>query len=394
MQPDQNPERLPEPDAASAEHSARVAQHLRERIEEAGGSLSFAEFMQQALYAPGLGYYAAGATKFGAAGDFVTAPEVSPLFGRVLARQCAEVLAIGGGGSILELGAGSGRLAVDVLSRLASLDALPEEYRILEVSPELTARQAETIAAAIPEHRERVRWLDGLPDAHRGVVIANEVLDALPVERFVRRESVRQLRVADADGELRSIEADAPPLLQDAVFAIEDDLCRALERGYTSEVSLGTAPWVADVVASLEQGAVLLFDYGLPRREHYAPDRHEGWLRCHFRHRAHNDPLILPGIQDITAWVDFTAVATAAVDSGAEIAGFVTQAAFLMNAGLDDEMALPADTPLERQLALSEQVKMLTLPGAMGEAFKCLGLSKGIDVPLTAFRHADRTHSL
>ncbi|MDJ0911511.1 MAG: SAM-dependent methyltransferase [Woeseiaceae bacterium] len=394
MQADEHPERLPEPDPASAEHSLKVAVHLREQIAEAGGTLSFAEFMQEALYAPGLGYYAAGATKFGAAGDFVTAPEVSPLFGRVIARQCAEVLDLTAGGAILELGAGTGRLAVDVLGRLKGIDALPEEYRILEVSPELSARQAETIKAEIPELLDRVRWLDALPDSHRGVVIANEILDALPVERFVRRESVRQLRVADRDGKLCFVEADAPPVLQEAVFAIEDDLSRALERGYTSEVSLGTGPWVADVVAALEKGAILLFDYGLPRREHYAPDRHDGWLRCHFRHRAHNDPLILPGIQDITAWVDFTSVATAAVDNGAEIAGFVTQAAFLMNAGLDAEMAFPTDAPLEQQIALSEQVKMLTLPGSMGEAFKCLGLSKGIDGPLTAFSHADRTHTL
>ena len=153
-------------------------------------------------------------------------------------------------------------------------------------------------------------------------------------------------------------------------------------------------PWISDLVSCLQTGAILLFDYGLPRREHYAPDRHEGWLRCHFRHRAHNDPLILPGIQDITAWVDFTAAASAAVDSGAEISGFVTQAAFLMNGGLNEEMAFPTDAPPEQQLALSEQVKMLTLPGAMGEAFKCLGLTKEFDQPLTAFAHADRTHAL
>ncbi len=393
MQADDRPEQLPEPDAASAEHSRRVAAHLRERIAEAGGSLSFAEYMQEALYAPGLGYYAAGATKFGAAGDFVTAPEVSPLFGRVLARQCAEILEHVGG-SVLELGAGTGRLAVDVLGRLESLNALPDEYLILEVSPELTARQAETIGAELPELRERVRWLDRLPEAHRGVVIANEVLDALPVERFVRRESIRQLRVEEQGGDFCFVEDEAPPLLRDAVFEIEDDLKRALERGYTSEVSLGAPEWVADVVGALESGAILLFDYGLPRREYYATDRSDGWLRCHFRHRAHSDPLILPGIQDITAWVDFTAVASAAVDSGAEIAGFVTQSAFLMNSGLDAEMQLPADAPLEQQLALSEQVKMLTLPGAMGEAFKCLALSRGLDAPLAAIRQADRTHTL
>ena len=393
MQADQNPEQLPEPDATSAEHSRRVAAHLRERMEEAGGSLSFAEYMQEALYAPGLGYYAAGATKFGAAGDFVTAPEVSPLFGRLLARQCAEVLDQLGG-SILELGAGSGRLAVDVLDRLASLDALPDEYLILEVSPELIARQAETIETELPEFRDRVRWVDGLPGGHVGVIIANEVLDALPVERFVRRESVRQVRVEEDGDGFRFVEADAPPMLQEAVFAIEDDLSRALERGYTSEVSLGAPAWVADLVAALKAGAIFLFDYGLPRRQYYAPDRSDGWLRCHFRHRAHSDPLILPGIQDITAWVDFTAVAAAAVDSGAEVAGFVTQSAFLMNAGLDAEMQSQTDATLEQQLALSEQVKMLTLPGAMGEAFKCLALSKGLDQPPTAIRQADRTYTL
>ncbi len=385
---------LPEPDSLSAEHSARVAAHLHARIEEAGGSLSFAEFMQESLYAPGLGYYAAGATKFGEAGDFVTAPEVSSLFGRVLARQCAEVLARVPGGGVLELGAGSGRLAVDVLGSLAALDALPDEYLILEVSPELAARQADAIEAALPEMRARVRWLDSLPEAHRGVVIANEVLDALPVERFVRRENVRQIRVAARDRQFRFVESDAPGILEDAVFAIEDDLCRALARGFTSEVSLGAAPWMTDVLASLQQGVAFLFDYGLPRREYYAPDRDDGWLRCHFRHRAHNDPLILPGIQDITAWVDFTAVAEAAVESGADVAGFVTQSTFLVNAGLGAELEAEDDAALVRQIALSGEVKMLTLPGAMGEAFKCLALSKGFDAPLSAFLHADRTHTL
>lgn len=394
MQADEHPNQLPPPDASSAAHSHAVAAHLVEHIEEAGGSISFAEFMQEVLYAPGLGYYAAGATKFGAAGDFVTAPEVSPLFGHVIARQCAEILEQTGGGTILELGAGTGRLAVDILRRLATLDALPDEYRILEVSPELAARQAETIESSVPELRECVRWIDGLPTAQSGVVIANEVLDALPVERFVRRESIRQLRVGVQDDTFRYTEQEAPPLLRDAVFEIEDDLSRALERGYRSEVSLGAGCWVSDVVASLGVGAILLFDYGLPRREYYAPDRDAGWLRCHFRHRAHSDPLIFPGIQDITAWVDFSAVAAGAVAGGGEIAGFTTQAAFLMNAGLEAEMAALADAPLKEQLALSEQVKMLTLPGAMGEAFKCLGVSKGIDAPLNAFRTSDRAHTL
>jgi SAM-dependent MidA family methyltransferase len=361
---------------------------------DAGGSISFGDFMQHALYAPGLGYYTAGSRKFGEAGDFITEPEVSPLFGRIVGSQVASVLAALGGGDVLEFGAGSGRLAVDMLGRLAELDALPGNYFIVEVSPELQQRQARLLREQLPGHANRVRWLAGLPAGFSGVIVANEVLDALPVERFVRRETVQQLCVRNTEHGFEFVECAAPKVLSDAIVAIEDDLGERLPEGFLSEVSLGMPGWVASVVETLQEGVALLFDYGVGRRGFYAPDRAGGWLRCHFRHHAHDDPLILPGIQDITAWVDFTAVATAAHEAGAEIDGYTSQATFLLNSGLDRELEdMASHSPVDR-VTLSGQVKLLTLPGEMGEHFKCIGLSKG-DVPaLAAFRTGDRTHTL
>ena len=386
---------LPAPDAESAAHSARVADFLREQIAAAGGQLSFAEYMHHVLYAPGLGYYSAGAAKLGVAGDFVTAPEVSPIFGAVLARQCAGVLAQVDSPSILELGAGSGRLAVDVLRKLADLDALPERYLILEVSADFSERQKTLLGREIPELIDRVTWVDRLPDEHRGVILANEVLDALPVERFVRRgDGIMQICVADDDGQFIVREIEAPTLLARAVLGIEEDLGERLADGYISEVSLAAPPWIEDLAGILRHGTMFLFDYGLSRREYYAAERSDGWLRCHFRHHAHNNPFVLPGIQDLTAWVDFTAVATVAVDNGLEVSGYVTQAHFLVGGGLDIELADFSELPIDAQLKLSGQVKLLTLPGEMGENFKCLGLSRGALEQPAAFTFADRTTTL
>jgi len=386
---------LPKPDAESAAHSARVAAMIREKIAAAGGQISFAEYMQHALYAPGLGYYRAGATKFGAAGDFITAPEISPLFGRVLARQCAQVLVTQDGSGILEFGAGSGRLAVDLLRALAALDALPGSYRILEVSPDLQERQASLLRRELPEYYGRVSWLDRMPDQHVGVIVANEVLDALPVERFVRRDKgIAQLCVGIDHGEFVLQQRPAPDVLSDAVTALEKYLQQPLPNGYTSEICLAARHWAAELANVLQQGVAFLFDYGLGRREYYGPSRSGGWLRCHFRHHAHDNPLVLPGIQDITAWVDFSAVADAAHEHGLEIAGFVAQAQFLMAGGLDQELAEMDKMPLHAQLELSRQAKLLTLPGEMGENFKCLGLVRGAVLTPDAFLAADRTATL
>lgn len=388
------PDRLPDPDRASAVHARRCAEFLRERIKDAGGTLSFADFMHYALYAPGLGYYTAGTIKFGEAGDFVTAPEVSSLFGRVVARQCTDVLRATADATIVEVGAGSGKLAVDLLSRLAELDTLPARYQILEPSADLADRQARRIAAELPDVADHVEWLEHRPRHVNGVVIANEVIDAMPVERFVRRSSVMQQRVAaDGDG-FALIEAPAPALLAEAVEAVEAELGERLPDGYVSEICLAAPGWVQDVVDELDAGIALLFDYGVSRREYYGAERNGGWLRCHFRHHAHSNPLILTGIQDITSWVDFTALAGAAVDAGARIGGFVTQSSFLIDGGLDAELAELASLPTAQQVALSSQVKMLTLPGGMGEHFKCIAFTQGgVEAP-AAFRRNDRTHTL
>jgi SAM-dependent MidA family methyltransferase len=389
------PGALPAPDAESLRHSERTAACIRQAIAEAGGSISFAEFMQLALYAPGLGYYSAGATKFGEAGDFITAPEISPLFGRVLARQCAGVLAQVERPIVLELGAGSGALAATVLPALKELGTPPERYLVLEVSAELRERQEQRLQALQPSLGAKVEWLAELPGPFDGVVIANEVADAMPVERFrIERGEVLQYRVAVRGGGFAWATAPAPEFLREAVRGIEASLGAPLPDGYESEVSAGLPGWVGDVAGCLDTGLAFLFDYGLPRREYYAPDRSGGWLRCHFRHRAHDDPLAWPGIQDISAWVDFTSVAEAAVNAGMDIAGFVTQAHFLVHGGLEQEFAAAAPSSTAGQAELSRQVGLLTLPGEMGERFKCIGLSRGRVGRPAALAAADRAHAL
>jgi SAM-dependent MidA family methyltransferase len=396
MQPSTpTPSGLPEPDSASLEHSIQTGQHILAQIREAGGYISFAEFMQSALYAPGFGYYSAGATKFGEAGDFVTAPEISPLFARVLARQCAPIMVQLGEADILELGAGSGALAVDLLTALAELGQLPRQYLILEVSPDLRERQEQKLREAHPNLMPRISWLDSLPDALEGIIVGNEVADALPVERFRRTATgIEQYTVVAEGDSFAWQKVDAPARLAAAVTHIETYLGRQLPDDYDSELCLALPQWIKDIAASLKHGFIFLFDYGLPRHEYYAPDRSDGTLRCHYRHRAHSNPLILPGIQDITAWVDFTAIAEAATDAGLSVDGFVSQAHFLMSGGLEQELAHMVDLDIKEQLELSRQVKTLTLPGEMGETFKCIGLSRGKFAAPSGFAFADRTHIL
>jgi SAM-dependent MidA family methyltransferase len=384
---------LPAPDAVSDAHSRAVEAFIAGQVRDNGGFISFAEFMQHALYAPGLGYYVCGKTKFGPDGDFVTAPEVSSLFGRVVALQIAPTLKELGDADVLEVGAGSGKLAVDVLKKLAELDALPLRYRILEVSPELAARQREMLAQRVPALAERVEWLADWPAAFRGVVLANEVLDALPAERFRRDvDGVSQLGVTMEAGRLVGATRPAPSFLEGDVVAIEDELGSRFPPDYVSETAPAASHWVSDLAAHLDSALVLLFDYGLPQSDYYAPDRNGGWLRCHFRHRAHDNPLILPGIQDITAWVDFSRVAHAGVDAGLTLAGYLPQAQFLLHGGLAEELAAAGP---EAALALPREIKLLTLPGEMGEHFKAMGFVTGTDVRAPAvFAMADHSHRL
>jgi SAM-dependent MidA family methyltransferase len=386
---------LPKPEEASREHSERLAADIRQNIKAAGGSIGFGDYMQHALYAPGMGYYVAGTSKFGEAGDFTTAPEISPIFGAVIARQCREVLEQVPESNLLELGAGSGILAVTILKALERLNSLPGEYLILEVSAELRERQRERLVSELPNLVGKVRWLDDLPTEFHGVIVANEVADALPVEIFEKSGSeILQRRVAAAGTGFAWCSDKSPEVLRSAVEKVEAELGYALPDGYISEICLALPGWIADVAASLAQGVFLLIDYGLPRYQYYAPDRRTGWLRCHFRHFAHSDPLINVGIQDLTTWVDFTAIAEAAVDAGLNVGGYMTQGQFLMGGGLQKELTGFTDLGPEEQIELSKQVKLLTLPGEMGENFKCIALSRGDIAAPSAFLSGDRAHTL
>jgi SAM-dependent MidA family methyltransferase len=389
---------LPPLSTDEAAHSASLERRLRAAIERAGGWIGFAQFMRMALYEPGLGYYSAGARKFGPSGDFVTAPEVAPVFSRCVAVQCAEVLrALGPSAVVLELGAGSGAMAGAVLVELERREALPWEYWILDVSAELRERQRETVATTAPHLLARVRWLDTLPDVpFDGVVLGNEVLDALPVERFaVRRGEVYAVGVGlGADAGLQLQERPAGRALLEDVRHLESDTGTALPDGYVSEVNTGLGPWLEAVVAPLRRGVVLFVDYGLPRREYYAAERSRGTLLCHFRHRFHEDALARVGLQDITAWVDFTSVAEAARDAGLELAGFTTQAHFLIGCGLEEFIANVAGLDLVERVNLSRQAMVLTLPGEMGERFKVIALAKGYDAPLRGFAVRDLRRAL
>jgi SAM-dependent MidA family methyltransferase len=333
------PELEPAPDEAAAAQLARVRAGLIEQVAAGGGFLSFERFMDFALYAPGLGYYSGGAQKLGRHGDFATAPEVSALFGACVAVQCAEVLAKAAEPVMLEIGAGTGRLAVDVLKRLESLGALPARYLILDVSADLRERQRRLLEARAPHLLPRVQWLDAPPrEAFEGVIIANEVLDALPVARFRwHPNAVEELGVViQADDFAWGTRAAGA-----AMSSIVEELHRAApdwEDGYVSEYCPRLIAWTQAVTAKLTRGAVLWFDYGLPRAQYYFAQRHEGTLLCHYRHRAHDDPFLNPGLQDITAWVDFTLLAEASQAANFELAGFTTQAHFLAASGIDREM--------------------------------------------------------
>lgn len=346
--------------------------------------MPFERFMELALYAPGLGYYSAGARRFGAGGDYVTAPEITPLFARCLARQCQQIL-LRTGGDILELGAGSGTMAADLLTELEALGCLPDRYRILEVSGALRVQQWETLSHRIPHLLSRVVWLDGLPEAGlHGVILGNEVLDALPVRRFrMTAQGPRPLCVAwEEPGFVWRLGSDDPSL-DEAVHEIVSDIGAELPTGYESEINRLLLPWLASLAECLSAGLILLIDYGYPRREYYHWQRAMGTLLCHYRHHVHDDPLILVGLQDITASVDFTAVATAAVAAGLRVAGYTSQSYFLFGCGL--ETILSEVVERDDYLEFVRQVKLLTLPSEMGERFKAIGLTKGWEAPLRGF---------
>jgi SAM-dependent MidA family methyltransferase len=380
---------LPEPGASARAHSARLIALIRAELQRCGGRIPFARYMELALYAPGLGYYSAGSVKLGQAGDFVTAPELSPLYGFCLARQCRAVLQAVPRGEILEFGAGSGALACDLLQELERIGALPARYSILELSADLRARQQALLRARVPHLQDRVVWRARLPDAPlNGMILANEVIDAMPVHRLVKQDGWRELYVVWQEGSGFAYEAGplSDARLHERLQAIVSGTGEAnFAEGYTLEINLDAGGWLAAVAAALARGVILLADYGQPRAEYYHPGRHAGTLRCFYRHRVHDDALILTGLQDITADVEFTALAEAAVAAGLEVAGYTSQSHFLLGGGLAElEGRLQEAAPLER-LRLAQQIRQLTLPGEMGARFKVMALARGVDVALTGF---------
>jgi len=377
---------LPEPTPEERALSQRLTDLIGADIDRAGGAIPFARFMELALYAPELGYYSAGKHKFGAAGDFVTAPELGPVFAQCLARQCAQILAALPQGDILEAGAGSGALAVQLLLELERLGQLPAHYFILEISSALRARQQALFANQTAHLLERVHWLDSLPPVgFRGIVLGNELLDAMPVECFrVGADGIEQLQVGWEENRFVWRGMRANDALLNRVTAL------GLPEGYVSEIGFAAEGWVRSIADILEQGVLLLVDYGFPGHEFYHPQRTTGTLMCHYRHRAHGDPLVFVGLQDITAHVDFTAIARAGTESGLSLLGYTSQALFLLGCGLDDLAARTSQSDARAYLQFTNEVKKLTLPHEMGELFKVIVFGRGVDIPLTGFRLQDR----
>ena len=383
------PTTLPVPGTEAAQHSARLVEFIRQDIAAQGGWIPFTRYMELALYAPRLGYYTAGAHKFGAAGDFITAPELSPLFGRTVARQVAEIMAHSAP-HILELGAGSGKLAADMLAELEQLGSLPDSYAILEISADLRARQQILLRERLPHLLDRVHWLDALPEKFSGAIIANEVLDALPVHLVRWRDSaITERGVALAEHgfiwQERAITDTA--LLQAAqLISVPED--------YVSEICLAARGLINSLAQRLDHGAMLFIDYGFGAREFYHPQRSSGTLMCHYRHHAHDDPLFLPGLQDITAHVNFTDIAERGIDAGLELVGYTNQAFFLINCGITELLKNTPPENLRDYLPLSAQLQKLTSPAEMGELFKVIALGKGIKEALQGFSSGDLTRTL
>lgn len=379
-------------DLPTRARSRALAALIGDEIAAAGGWISFARYMELALYAPGLGYYSADDRQFGAGGDFVTAPELGGGFAAALAVQLAELMAQSAP-QVFEVGAGSGRLAADLLNELARLNALPERYAILDLSPALRARQRATIEAIAGKWLDRVVWLDALPDQCDGVVVGNEVLDAMPVQLVVwNGDAIAERGVVRVGDGFAWGDREADAELAAHARRLADD--HALLPPYVSEIALAAPAWVATWAERLGRGALLLIDYGFPQREYYHPQRSEGTLMCHRRHRALDAPLADPGAQDITAHVDFTAIADAGCQAGLTLLGYTTQAAFLLNCGLTEVLARAQAADPQRWPALASAAQKLLSPAEMGELFKVIALGRGIDAPLRGFARNERSATL
>lgn len=392
---------LPEPDEDAKQRSLMLMQCIRSACDSTNGWIRFSDFMNIALYEPGLGYYSGGLQKFGQKGDFITSPEVSMMFGQCLANQISEILDNFRRASddivhVIEFGAGSGILAVDILLQLEDMGNLPDKYLILELSAELKQRQIETLKSKVPHLFELVRWLDHLPkDINNAVIVANEVLDAMPVECFrVSDDSIETLTVGLKNDELVSHYVPASGVVMDKISTIEQRSEIKISNNYRSEYNPAISGWLAGIQSEIENIVILLIDYGYNEQEYYHPDRVSGTLMCYYQHRAHDNFLWWPGLQDITAFVNFTDVAYSADDLGMDVSGYTTQAAFLLANGLSELHQSHVTDDVKQQVKLSQQIKTLTLPSEMGDRFKVMALTKNYDEPLRGFSMLDLRNRL
>lgn len=380
---------LPVPGDLAQQHSEKLIGLIKNEIDNNDGAISFQRYMELALYAPGLGYYAAGSNKLGEEGDFITAPEISTLFSQALANEI--IPALDNASIILEVGAGRGRMAADILVYLQQQNKLPEEYWILELSADLRERQKNTIEETAPELLDKVKWLNSLPDNFSGVVLANELLDAMPVQLFQKNENdISEVNVVWKEGKFSfQLQSSFDERLITRVKDIENELGADLNSGYVSEINFAAEDWIKSIAERLQQGVIVLIDYGFPRHEYYHEQRSQGTLMCHYRHRTHPDAFVYPGLQDITAHVDFTAMADAALEANMRVIGYTNQVSFLMGAGLMELANLNEDGEIKEQIEITSQIKKLTLPHEMGELFKVIGFSKDCDISLPAFEFRD-----
>ena len=376
---------LPDPDEHALAISRRLVDVIRAEIEAGDGWLDFERFMELALYSPGLGYYSGGSVKLGDKGDFVTAPEISTLFGEVLTIQLISLTNRLDHPVVLELGAGSGRLAETILTSADAAGQPVSDYRILETSADLRERQQ----SRLERFGDRVSWLNELPrERFEGVVLANEVLDAIPVTRFARSNGrTCALGVGMSGSGLAWKAQPADTGLNAVVESLETHLDQPFAEGYQSEISRQIPAWISSLSGVLDRGALWFVDYGLVEREYYHPSRSDGTLICHYRHRAHSDPFFHPGLQDISAWVDFSACARAAEEAGLTVAGFTTQGQFLIHGGAAELLQRNDGTV---DLAQAQALKTLVLPGEMGERFKVLLLTRGVEQSLPGRDLRDR----
>jgi SAM-dependent MidA family methyltransferase len=383
---------LPVPDQHALIQSEKLINRIKESIHMQGGSISFDEYMKLALYEPGLGYYSAGSYKFGAEGDFVTAPELSPIFSQCLANQCEQILNDLGAGTILELGAGTGAMARDILLELEKQNSLPEQYMILEISADLKQRQQYNLKETIPHLFDRMVWLDTLPEKGiTGVILANEVLDSLPVKRFKKTSTgFKEMKVGLGDNQFVWVDSYAEGELLKNIEGLENKLSILFPDNYISEINTQLVQWLNGLKKVLNKGVMIFIDYGYSATEYYHPERMDGSLLCHYRHRVHADPFYNIGLQDITCSANFSAVAECADSIGFHVNGYTNQTYFLFGCGLEKLLANMDELGIKEQTQIAQQVRILTMPEEMGERFKVMALTTEYDNNLKGFALMDQ----